>query len=621
VRRRRLEQILVMLLRIVVLALFTLFVAKPFVSSRLFTSGASKAVVIVFDDSYSMHVVEGMPLADKAKQRVLELIGTFDRDDKAGFLSACGIPGHSLNDGQLSTDHAALVRHVEALGPGYGTAQLNDAVARALDILAESKEQNRAIVVVTDLQRRSWAGLSVPDADQAVTFLVVNVAGTQPPVNAGVTDLEIFTTPDRELSRTFTFQAAFKNFSPHEFKGRFALAPLTGRNIDTGPIEIGPARTLEKGLKFRARSEGWYTGRFSLGTDDLATDNARFYALHVGRGIKTGIYDPAPPARGVREFDDVFFLEKVLDPLGTNYPFDVTTFAEPTRQTLETLDIAIFPTMPKLKSLADSELKAWIRRGGRVVCFMRKDADRRRAAGLFGREIALGEVKTSLEKIGTDQLGLGRLLFDVDVFAHTPITIAEGSPTITLATLQDASPYVIERNDEAGTVVLFGSGYDLDSTNIALRHASVPLMYTLLFRIAPAHAHRSYTVGDIMPVEPDWRTLINPLGQPVELSETVALTVPGVYGVRAGEGDEVRLDYFAVNVDPAEGDLARFTARRQIGSVVPFKKWALVGTGEDLARTVRALEQGAPLWNYFLYVALIVFLVEVFLANKAGQRV
>jgi hypothetical protein len=629
VRRRRLEQILVMLLRIAVLVLFTLFIAKPFLSSRLFASGASKAVVIVLDDSYSMQVVEGKPLYEKARERALELISTLDRNDKAGLLSACGTPGRSLNEGTLSTDHAALVRHIEALGPGYGTARFNDAIARALDVLRESKEQNRAIVVVTDLQRRSWAELSIPDADEDVTFLVVNVAGASTPVNAAMTDLEILTTPERELSRTFTLRATLRNFSGRDFEGTFALSPLSGQSIDESALTIRPTRTVERSLKLRAEHEGWYTGKVVIGDDDLAIDNARFYALRVGRGIrvgifdpKVGIFDPAPPrAEAVREFDDVFFLEKGLDPLGTRYPFDVTTFAELTRDALEKLDVAVFPTLPELTPLAHIELKNWLRLGGRVVCFVRQDANARRVADLLDREITVGDVEPGLYKIGSDQLGLERLLFDVDVFKRAPLAIAEGSPIVALATFQDEVPYIVERDVGAGKVVLFASGYDLDSTNVALRHASVPLMYTLLFRIAPAQTHRSYTVGDVVPVEADWRAVVNPRGEQVELGEAVTLTMPGIYSVRAGTGDAMRLDYFAVNVDPAEGNLARFSVRRQLESLVPFRKWDLVGTDKDLARTLRALDQGAPLWNWFLYAALVVFLVEAFMANKAGQRV
>lgn len=642
VRRRRVEQWLVMLLRIAVVVLFTLFIAKPYLSSRLFSSGASKAIVVVLDDSYSMRVVEGKPLHDKAKDRVLELLSTLDRDDKAGFLGACGIPEHSLNDGALTTDHAALVRHVEALDPGYGAARFNDALARALDLLRESKEQNRAIVVVTDLQRRSWAELSLPDADPGVTFLVVNVAGNESPVNAAVTDLEILTTPERELSRTFTFLAAMKNFSREDLDGHFALAPLSGQSIDEGALSIRAGRTVEKRLKLRAEHEGWLTGKVILGDDDLAIDNARYYALEVGRGLRVGIFDPTREAARVREYDDVFFLGKVLDPLGTHYPFDVTTFAEITRDELAKLDIVILPTLPALDTNAQGALKGWLTRGGRIVCFARPDAapQARLATSLFDGEVRLAEVERGLYKIGAeslggDQLGLERLLFDVDVYARAPLAIADGSPTVALATFQDNVPYIVERAVGEGRVVLFASGYDLDSTNIALRHASLPLMYTLLFRIAPQQSARAYMVGDVLPVAPDWRALVNPRGEPVELSQSVRLTMPGVYGVRAdvygvradvygvraSEGEAARIEYFAVNVDTAEGDLARFTEAHQIEGLVPFRKWELVGPDADLARTLRTLERGAPLWNWFLYAAAAVFLVEVYMANKAGQRV
>ncbi|MBN1918030.1 MAG: BatA domain-containing protein [Verrucomicrobia bacterium] len=624
VRRRRVEQWLVMLLRIAVVVLFTLFVAKPYFSSRLFASGASKAVVVIFDDSYSMRVVEGRPLHDKAKDRVLELLSTLDRNDRAGFLSASGIPEHSLNNGALTTDHAALVRHVEALEPGAGAARLNDAFARALDTLHRSKEQNRAIVVVSDLQRRSWMELSLPEGDPGVTLLVVNVAGQASPVNAAVTGLEIVATPERELSRTFTFLTQMKNHSSEEFGGRFTLAPLRGQAIDEGTLSIRAGRTVEKRLKLRAEHQGWYTGRVVIEDDDLALDNARYYALEVGGGLRVGIFDQAAAtgAARVRDYDDVFFLGKVLDPLGTHYPFDVTTFASITRDELAKLDVVILPTLPTLDTTAHAALKGWLTRGGGGVCFARPDADMHLATTLFDGEVRPGEIERGLYKIGADQLGLERLLFDVDVYARAPLTIADGSSTVVLATFQDDAPYIVERAAGEGCIVLFGSGYDLDSTNIALRHASLPLMYTLLFRITPQQPARAYVVGDMLPIAPDWRGLIDPRGQAIELSGDVQLAMPGIYAVRAdGEGEAARIKYFAVNVDTAEGDLARYTQARQIEGFVPFRKSALIGPDGDLARTLRTLERGAPLWNWFLYAAAVIFLVEVFMANKAGQRV
>ena len=239
VRRRRLEQILVMLLRIAVLALFTLFIAKPFLSSRLFASGASKAVVIVFDDSYSMHVVEGKPLHDKAKERVLDLIGTLDRSDKVGFLTRAASPAtRSTTARSRRTTPRCAPRRGARPRLRHGAPQRRDhARARPAARLegAEPRDRRRERPAAPLV-----AELSIPEADESITFLVVNVAAPAAPVNAAVADLDILTTPDRELSRTFTFRAALKNFSATEFRGRFALAPLTGRSIEEGRARSAP---------------------------------------------------------------------------------------------------------------------------------------------------------------------------------------------------------------------------------------------------------------------------------------------------------------------------------------------------------------------------------------------
>ena len=76
----------------------------------------------------------------------------------------------------------------------------------------------------------------------------------------------------------------------------------------------------------------------------------------------------------------------------------------------------------------------------------------------------------------------------------------------------------------------------------------------------------------------------------------------------------------AVNVDAEEGDLNRMNPG-EVERFVPFSRWDLISTNSEITSRMARYSRGTPLWNYFLYLALACFVVELLLANTTGKKV
>jgi len=99
------------------------------------------------------------------------------------------------------------------------------------------------------------------------------------------------------------------------------------------------------------------------------------------------------------------------------------------------------------------------------------------------------------------------------------------------------------------------------------------------------------------------------------------LDKPGLYVARSEEEkDYIVTKIAAVNVDASEGDLTKIT-NKELAGLIPFIVWEQIKSNKDIRQKILEYSRGTPLWDYFLFAAIICFFSEFFLANKAGRRV
>ncbi len=151
----RLKQWILLLLRMALVALLAMALARPVVkSSWAGLAGEGRVTaVIVLDCSMSMATEEaGRSRFDLARDAVMQILSGLKRGDRAALLLA--------GDGEPTSDPTAdlqsLVTKVAGLKPGRGLADLAQAMQSGLDLLEKSEPQNRRLYVITDRQAVSW---------------------------------------------------------------------------------------------------------------------------------------------------------------------------------------------------------------------------------------------------------------------------------------------------------------------------------------------------------------------------------------------------------------------------------------------------------------------------------
>jgi hypothetical protein len=194
-RRILIEELLLMLLRMALIAILVLALASPFLDSPAFArlAGAGdRDVVLIFDGSYSMGYSDKGPSAhDAAKEWAAAFVSDLDVGDSVSILQAkqqvvpvLGAPTHDL---ELARDRIA---HLPAPAGGCDWPA---AVEAAQKILAKDGRARRDIIVLSDNQRFGWADdnsllrwellantLREQPADSTAHIWVVNLAPDRP---------------------------------------------------------------------------------------------------------------------------------------------------------------------------------------------------------------------------------------------------------------------------------------------------------------------------------------------------------------------------------------------------------------------------------------------------------
>jgi hypothetical protein len=355
-RRLFLEEVLLMLLRMGLIAVLVLALAGPFVTTtsiaRL-TARANRDFVLAFDGSFSMGstCAHGVP-HEKAKEWARAFVAGLTPGDSVAILQAKEQVVAVL--AEPSHDPARVRKHIDELPPPSGGCDWRSALQNAAAILSRSQRAEREIIILSDGQRFGWADHdsllrwsllssefqvlsseknqnSEPGTPNSqLRIRVVNVAAERPadPPNWSLTPLET----NRLLApvgRPITFRTALdlhgqKAYAPPhrvrlEVDGRFVrnLEAPRAASLQNGRVPFSFAQAfaapgahlvsviLEPDPPPEDRPAD-YTVK-----DELPGDNRQDFAIEVVRELPVLIVDGQPGPRQRPEGID--FLRQALE--------------------------------------------------------------------------------------------------------------------------------------------------------------------------------------------------------------------------------------------------------------------------------------------------------------------
>ena len=157
-RMERIEELILMALRLAAVAALVLALARPMIRSTWLGRGSEREVVLVLDNSMSMARLDnGEAAADRLREKAAALVDTLSASDGVQILLTVG--GEWATAEPIAADASGkrqLKEIIAAAQPTLGSADILDCLRSAVHLDAGERLTSRHIAVFTDQQATKW---------------------------------------------------------------------------------------------------------------------------------------------------------------------------------------------------------------------------------------------------------------------------------------------------------------------------------------------------------------------------------------------------------------------------------------------------------------------------------
>ncbi|MAG54824.1 MAG: hypothetical protein CMJ83_00880 [Planctomycetes bacterium] len=524
-KRIRLEQLLLLLLRILAILLFVLALADPIMSPD-FVPGLDqrRELVIMLDDSFSMGLKEpdgGTPF-DRAKNLARKLLTGLqqERGDTVTIVTA-GKPARLALKGV--SDLETAMKTIEEVEVGAGATDYLGAF-RATVAALDDLQKGAEVLILSDLQKIGFSppsegaaeGEAPPDVPQQLLSSLVSemrarkaVVSVVAPKETNTDNLAIVRLEKRSkvvvTGTAAVVTATVRNFGTRPQGGIVRLhvdggsQPVDFRTVDV--IPAGGLHSVDFRHTFRTEGSHFVEARFL--TDNLEADNRRALALEVRKKIKTLVVDGDPSQEPGEQ--ESFFFEAAMSPGGDNADeneFDVEVVQEIVfeRRELKDVDLLVLMDVALISSRRADEIHRFVEEGGGLLVFLGNHAEKpatlnqrlwKGGSGVLPAKIlgaagedALAVIPYNISRPDVDHPALAyfsdpaiKPLLTVvpPIYRYFQTEIKADDPSVRIlawldrpkATLAKPDPFILEKTTGKGkTILIASSGGDPDWNDI-----------------------------------------------------------------------------------------------------------------------------------------------------------
>lgn len=662
-RRSRLDQFLLLALRLTALALLAFAFARPFLreAAALSMEGLpGRRVALLVDTSASMRRGDLWQQAVRRIEQELDELGPADDLALYTFNDRLSqIVGFDEEDQARMQGKSLAVRaRLRQIEPTWGATDLGGAliaVAGEMDATTDARQSRLEpqMIVVSDFQRGSridaldafewpqkvpveFRSLTPARPTNASVRLIVDEQGTTDPANVRVRVVNAADSTDDQFYVAFAASPDARGAGVQQNPGR---EPRDGRGTPAqNEIAVYVPAGQSRIVKLPRTGEVLSAERVVLRGDDHEFDNS-FYVVPPQKQKATILYagnDAASDTRGL-----LYYLR-------------LAVADDPLREVeVRGVDMATTPPdlgepAPRLAIVSQSIDAPWqtafrefVAGGGLLLLVPVSDG-------------AVGSLPLFLDDVEPAESELARpdayrLLGDIDfthpLFApfanprysdftrihfwkHRRFSLKESAGTNVVARFDNGDPAVIERAVARGRVIALASGWHPDDSQLALSSKFVPLIGGLLDQACGvAENAAGFIVNAPIPLaenpaatativrRPDGREISVAAGAHAYLETDE----PGLYGV----GPEVTATRFAVNLAASESETAPLDLEQLEQRGV--RRGSALTRAERIDRVRQQrdveLEDRQRVWRWVIAGAMGLLLVETWLAGRAERKI
>jgi len=678
-RRVRLQDLLLMAVRMGLLGLLACGMARPWARGGLlsaFNPAAARDIAIVIDGSYSMGW-EGTGVTPRAAaiQQAHELLDQCQAGDTVTLIDAREQP--DVVAGTPTTDLSHVRRSLDALPPPSGTSRLAASIAEAVQKLAFTTNASKHVLVLTDRQAVPW----LPDADADWTRLAelhrslpipaqvfaVDVTDGAPHTEANVSVDSLvlsrdLTVPDFPIR----VRTSLRQSGDAPLERRVSLE-LNGQRLDdkSQTVSIPPQGQAPLEIEYRFAAVGSYVVSVAVEPDKLPGDDRSSAAVVVDRGLRVLLIDGDPQSDPVRS--ETYFLKATFSPADNKSPWvsaDVVSGRDWNPEALKDRVAVFLCNAPKLDATQRAALKAYVEAGGGLVIAPGDRIDPAAYAELQSdgllpytlveqkreQDYTLRPIQIDPASLETGWLSRFRTSTGVDLaqtrFAQwwqlrdpdtTAASRGAGPPGASApridGRLKTLDPIIVTSSLGKGSIIELGFPLDADWSTLPTRNDYVPFVHELVFSLVARSSDRNVAVGSPLRLalgdgqQPrDW-TFIGPdgtrtpgrsAGPDRRVTELPTTPLSGIYEAEYTPDARPR-EYFVAASDRAESDLTPLDDQ-QLQALPQVHGVRFVEQLNGYEEATRIEPEPVELWRWLLLAVLAALILETIITRQLVRR-
>lgn len=670
-RRLRLEQLLLLLLRVSIPVLLALCMARPLLSSlRAPSRRLPTSLVILLDDSASMDSSAGpsSPFA-RAKSVTEKLLASLPRGSEVALLGMSD-PQVPWSEFTVSTERAlSLLRE---RNPLPAEALVRDSLDAATEQFLKAHLPTRRLVIISDFQKSNWSAQDAVLREKAIerlralslppeiTLCDINSA---PIENVAVESIHFSNLP-LGIGQRMRFRTTLHNYGKKPRSNLLVSWIFDGVSEPPTSCSIAASESAQLLFEKTFSERGPHTVQVSIEQDQLPADDTAWANLTVCEPLPILLVNGSPSKEPLEGETD--FLQLALQPSATRMTREESLFqtevVEPntwSEKAILSAKVIVLANVTSLSNQRLSRLEAFVQKGGGLVVFTgpQIDADwynknlHRAGRGVLPARIdALQNLRGDaaqhppsliiqtpghpiLEPFSSSDTPFQDLRIQSWFTLRAPASENSTPQPTTVLALEDGSPVLIERRYGEGIVLQCAIPCSPTWSNLPTRPTFVPLMQKLIAYAANANSSpQSLFTGDSITaylpakVGAASATIITPSGKsfplPIQKKDDSAFVeyadtrLPGIYSV-AVEGQPKQL--FALNLSQSESDPEKLSTE----ALQTFARQS----GATLLQAEDSLELPPPkggfgreIWTPLLWLVLALLFAESLLLQRFHLR-
>ena len=637
VRRRRIRHWALLVMRAAAIALIVAAFARPFTRQGTVAAavgGGAREIVILLDQSASMGYGDHWNRATEAARAAVRGMGADDRATLVLFNK------NAEENMRATSDRTRLEGAINAARVGSGATRFGPALKLAESILSRSPIKRREAILISDFQRSGWSGSEDVRFPEGMTVSTVSVA------SAGTANLAV---PSVAFGRSsfsgqerLTVTAGLSNKGDAPLKDVPVTLTIDGHEIQTEKASVAAHASGSVSFAQFTLSTPNVRGAVRAGTDPMPADNTFNFVLAPSEPVSLLIVD------GGDRSASSLFLAKALS-IGTTPVFhvEVTSASRLTPASLDRRAVVILDDTPFPPAGGGGVLRKYLERGGGLLVVGGDRAtwpqgDAELLPGRFGATVD----RTSGRSGSLGYLDYSHPVFEVfkaprsgdfsaaHVFRYRALQTTPGDRV--LARFDDGAVAAAERKVGGGRAIVWTTTLDDSWTDIAVKPVFLPLVHQLVRYLAHYEPPTSWlTVGQVLDLtarakgrgDRSDRIVVTPSGERIPQSSAgegndglLELNEHGIYEIRSTGAAAGRPEAIAVNIDPAESELAAIDPRELVAAVTGHATPTVATAVASQEMTREESERRQSLWWYLLMTGLLLLAAETAISNHLSRK-